>query len=271
MSRETVRYEKADGIGVLTFNRPQVLNAHNYQMKTEIQAVAREAAADDEVRVLVLTGAGRGFHAGEDVKEVFLGEDLAQRKAARRSAMIGDRTDSSWNAQINPVYFYGYPKPTIAAVNGPAVGAGLSIALSCDVRIASTTASFGYYYTRRGLMGPARAITMLINLMGASRATEMILAGELVDAEEALRTGLVREVVDAERLLDAAGELARKLMRGAPLAQRAIKQVVFKAMFDPAGIEEFNTLAEEALSDTEDHHEGALAFAERREPKWTSR
>lgn len=267
---ETVTYEKEDGIAILTFNRPQVMNAHNYAMKVEEQAATEEAMNDDDVRVLIVTGAGRGFHTGEDVKEVFLGDDWDRLKKDRRKAWLGALDENSWTGQVSPKYYYGFPKPTIAAVNGPSVGAGMSIAISCDIRIASPTAKFGYFYTRRGLMGTTRGLQMLLNLIGASRTMEMMLSGELIDAEEAVRIGLVRNVVPEDQLLDEAKELARKLMKGAPLAQRAIKNALYKALFDPQDLEDYNKLVNDALSHTEDHAEGARAYAEKRDPKWTA-
>lgn len=270
MTYETVIYEKSGGVALLTFNRPEVLNAHNYQMKAEVEAVAKDAVADDDVRVLIVTGAGRGFHAGEDVKQVFLGEDGGRMKADRAKALVARPDPASWTGQINPLYFYGYPKPTIAAVNGAAAGAGLSIAISCDIRIASETAKFGYLYTRRGLMGPSRGLKMLVSLLGMSRAMEMVLSGELMDATEAARTGLVSRVVPPDQLLTEARTVAAKLMKGAPLAQQAIKNCVYRAYFEPDGVDEYNTMVETALLETNDHTEGAKAFQERREAKWTA-
>lgn len=269
MELETVRYEKQDGVGILTFNRPHAMNAHNYAMKVEEQAVAEEALRDDEVRVLVVTGAGRGFHAGEDVKEVFLGEDFDRLKADRKLSWLGDLDSDAWTGQVSPRYFYGYPKPTIAAVNGPAVGAGMSIAISCDVRIASENARFGFFYTRRGLMGPTRGITTLLHLVGLSRAMEMMLSGEFIDAEEADRIGLVSRVVPQDKLIDEALKTAHKMMQGAPLAQRAIKNSLYRAIYDNDALEVYNTLVEAALAETADHAEGAKAYAEKRAPKWT--
>jgi enoyl-CoA hydratase/carnithine racemase len=268
---EFVTYEKEDGIAILTFNRPEVMNAHNYAMKVEAQTVSENVIDDDDVRVLIITGSGRGFHTGEDVKDVLLGEDFDKLKADRRQAWTGRLDPNSWTGQVSPRYYYGFPKPVIAAVNGPAVGAGLSIALGADIRIAAEEAKFGYFYTRRGLMGTSRGLTMLIHLIGVSRTMEMMLSGELMDAEEALRCGLVRMVVPREKLLDESKEMARKLMRGAPLAQRAIKMSLYKSLYEPYDLETFNTLVEAALAETEDHKEGSQAFAERREPKWTNR
>jgi enoyl-CoA hydratase len=264
---ETVRFTKDEGIGILTFNRPQVLNAHNYQMRAEVQAVADSAIADEDVRVLIVTGAGRGFHAGDDGKDRLEG-GLEQLKADRIAAAVGRLDPHAWTGQINPRYFYGYPKPTIAAVNGPAVGAGLSIAVSCDVRLASDTARFGYLFTRRGVMGPSHGLTTLIHLVGLSRTMEMALSGEMIDAAEADRIGLVSRVVAPDQLLDEAKAVAHKFMKGAPLAQRAIKACVYKSMFEPDGLEDWNTRVDTALTETADHREGFVAFAEKREPIW---
>lgn len=265
-----VKYEKQDGIAVLTFNRPQVMNAHNYDMKVECQLIADEAAEDDDVRVLIITGAGRGFHTGEDVKDVLLGDDFDRLKADRRRSWTGQLDPKSWTGQVSPIYFYGYPKPTIAAVNGPAVGAGLSIALGADIRIASDSAKFGYFYTRRGLAGTSRGLVMLIHLIGVSRAMEMMLSGELMDAEEADRCGLVSRVVAGDQLMDEARKMAAKLAAGAPLAQRVIKASLYKALYQPYDLETYNTLVEAALAETADHKEGSRAFTEKRAPKWTS-
>jgi enoyl-CoA hydratase/carnithine racemase len=268
-SYETILLEKADGIGVLTFNRPEVMNAHNYTMRAEMQAAAIEARDDDDVRVLIVTGAGRAFHAGDDGKDRLAG-GLEKLKADRQAAAVGKLDPRVWTGQVNPRYFYDYPKPTIAAVNGAAVGAGLSIALSCDVRVAAETARFGYLFTRRGVMGPSHGLTMLMHLVGVSRTLEMALSGEMLDSAEADRIGLVSRVVPGDELLAAAKTVAHKLMQGAPLAQRAIKACVYRALFEPSGLDEYNSRLDIALTETRDHAEGFRAFAEKREPVWMS-
>lgn len=268
---ETIRFEKSEGIGVLTFDRPEVMNAHNYLMRVEVQAAAEAAMADDEVRVLIVTGAGRAFHAGDDAKDRLAG-GLEKLLKDRHNSVVGLLDSKAWTGQPNPRYFYGYLKPTIAAVNGAALGAGFSIALSCDIRIASERAKFGYLYTRRGVMGSSHGLTMLIHTVGVSRAMEMALSGEIIDATEADRIGLVRRVVGPEDdLLEEAKHVARKLMKGAPLAQRAIKACLYKALYDPDGLEDFNARVDTELTETEDHHEGFVAFNEKREPIWKGR
>ena len=263
MNYETIIYEKEKGIATLTFNRPHVMNAGNYQMGAEARAAVEAARDDDEVRVLIVTGAGRGFHAGDDVGEIFLAEDREKRRAERKLAQV--------KGIERPLYLQEFYKPSIAAVNGPAVGLGLDVTLSCDVRLASENAKFGYFYVRRGLVGGASGVMILTHLIGISRALEMMLSGELIDAAEAERIGLVSRVVPQERLMDEAREVAHKLMQAAPLAQQVVKRSVYKAMFDPSGLAAYMAPMQQALFETEDHLEGARAFAEKREPVYKGR
>lgn len=263
MAYETIIYEKEGGIATLTFNRPHVMNAGNYQMSEEARTAVEAARDDDEVRVLIVTGAGRGFHAGDDVKEIFLGEDRKKRIAEEKLAQV--------KGTSRPLYLHEFYKPAIAAVNGPAVGIGLDIALSCDIRIASENGKFGYFYVLRGLVGGYVGLMMLTHLIGVSRALEMMLSGELIGADEAEKLGLVRKVVPQDRLMDEAREMAHKLMRAAPLAQQAVKRSVYKAMFDPSGLAESATSLLRMLFETEDHLEGARAFAEKREAVYKGR
>jgi 2-(1,2-epoxy-1,2-dihydrophenyl)acetyl-CoA isomerase len=257
MAYEHILYEQEDGIATLTFNRPEVMNAGNRLMHREIRDAMENYNADDALRVLIITGAGKAFHAGDDINEIFLAEDAEERRAQAVADKIRGTTI--------PVFPRVY-KPTIAAVNGAAVGLGFDIAVECDIRIASETARFGYFYVRRGLNGTDIGPVHLPNIIGLSRALEMMLSGELVDAEEALRIGLVRKVVPADSLMDEALVMARKLMGGAPLAQVAIKRSVYKAMHEPGGMQKY---AEELLTllfQTDDHVESAKSFVEKRDP-----
>lgn len=263
MKYETIIYEKEKGIATLTFNRPEVRNAINYQMAEEMFAVVEEAKDDDEVRVLIVTGAGRGFNAGDDVKAILMAEDREERM---RKIKMGQLMGT-----YHEPFFNEFPKPTIAAVNGAAIGSGFDIAISCDIRLASENARFGYFYVLRGLIGTILGPVMLPHLIGASRALEMMLSGELMDAAEADRVGLVSRVVPQDRLMDEARELAQKLMKGAPLAQQAVKRAVYKSIFDPYGLVESMPAMLWLLFETEDFLEGTRAFAERREPAFKGR
>jgi len=263
MKYETIIYEKErDGIAVLTYNRPEVLNAADWRMGPEENAALAEAEADDEVRMLIVTGAGRGFHAGDDVKAMFLAGDYEEhRRQARLQWLKGPS---------RPIP--RFVKPTIAAVNGPAVGAGLDRATLCDIRIGSPNAKFGYFYVRRGIMpGSLAATLLLVEIVGLSRALEMMFSGELIDAEEAERIGLISRIVPQEQLMDKARELARKLMKGAPLPQIAIKRFVYRYIMDRTFHQDMTASITDLLRRSEDHMEGSRAFAEKRDPVWRMR
>jgi enoyl-CoA hydratase/carnithine racemase len=266
---ETIKTQVHDGVGILTFNRPQVMNAHNYQMKREVEHAADALAVDERVQALIVTGAGRGFHAGEDIKDVFRGPDREKFERDRIRALVGQADSGKWTGRVNPEYFLRYPKPTIAAVNGPAVGAGMSIALSCDVRIASVDALFGYTYTARGLMGTGYGLVALVHTIGLSRTMEVALSGAPVSAAEAAEMGLVSRVVPAAVLQEEAKRTATRMMTGAPLAQRAIKETLYRALLASTGIDDYSERTAAALGQTADHREGTLAFMEKRSPKWT--
>jgi len=269
MKYENIIYEKGkDGIAVLTFNRPHVLNAQTPQQILEQRNAVEDARDDDAIRVLILTGAGRGFHVGDDVKEMFLNQEFQKEIANRRG-----RGRITQDIAQRDSYLQGFWKPVIAAVNGPAVGAGLEIALECDIRIASPEAKFGWLFVLRNMNGSGAAdgMMMLLHMMGISRALEFMLSGELIDAGEAEKIGLVSRVVPQEQLMDEARKVAHKLMKGAPLAQQAIKRCVHRAMFDPATLPELMPTLQYALLGTEDHLEGSRAFTEKRDPVWKMR
>jgi enoyl-CoA hydratase/carnithine racemase len=259
-----IRYEVADdGVATLTFARPEVMNAIRRQTTMEILEALADVRTNDAVRCLVLTGEGRGFCAGDDFQAIFLADDRADRKHSGQINRIK-------HGETSLDEIFGLQKPTIAAVNGPAVGYGMDISLYCDIRIAAESAKFGWFFTRRAVMGTIGGTFILRQLVGLSKAYELTLTGDLVDAAEAERIGLVSKVVPDGELLDEALRMARKIASGPTLAQQLIKRAIHKSFEMPwTVLGEYQQAMGDVLWQTEDHMEGVHSFTERREPRFT--
>jgi 2-(1,2-epoxy-1,2-dihydrophenyl)acetyl-CoA isomerase len=254
-----------DGVATLTINRPEVMNALRPQTSKDILSALEDVRTNDAVRCLLLTGAGRGFCAGDDFQAIFLAEDRSTRRVDRQVRRIRQGEES-----LDQIF--GLEKPTVAAVNGAAVGYGMDIALYCDIRIASENAKFGWYFVRRGVVGTIGGTFVLRQLVGLSKAMELTLTGDLVDAEEALRIGLVSRVVPAAQLMDVAHSMAVKLASGPPLAQQAIKRAMHKGFeIDWRTLGEYQQALGDVLWETADHMEGVRSFMERRDPVFEGR
>ncbi len=260
MSYSDIIYNKEDHVATITLNRPERMNALNGPASRELTQAIDEAKNDDEVRVLILTGAGRGFCAGADVSQMVTGGGLAASAKVKRL----DRLGSDWQFGGGDSLLY-INKPTIAAVNGPAVGYGFDLALLCDMRIASEKARFrGWIHV--GILTHEDAM-ILPRLVGLARAYEFLLTGDIIDATEAERIGMVNRVVPHDQLMTAARELAAKIAKNPPLTVRLTKEAVHKGLALP--VELFRTFWGQTsvfLTETEDHKEGARAFVEKREP-----
>jgi 2-(1,2-epoxy-1,2-dihydrophenyl)acetyl-CoA isomerase len=254
MANTTIRYEARDGVGIVVLNRPEALNALTDDMKRELGERLKAAERDDGVRALVLTGEGRGFCAGEALNEGLL-------QAAEPPL---DRTLRDF---YHPVIerMRAMDKPIVAAVNGTAAGAGVSLALAADLRIASDKASFLLAFVRIGLVPDAGSTFFLPRLVGLGKAVEMSMMGDKVDAPEAERIGLVNRVVAADALMEEALKLARRLAQ-APTKAIGLMKRAFNRSFG-ASLE--NQLSYEAdlqavAARTEDFHEGVKAFLDKR-------
>lgn len=261
MSYENISLTRADGIGTLTINRPRTLNALNAATIAEIGQAIDEIAANDEVRVLVITGSGdRAFVAGADIREFSAIED----------AVDGTRLSRATHAVFQRLV--DLPKPVIAAINGFALGGGLELALACDIRIAADTAELGLPEITLGLIPGWGGTTRLLRLVGPGRAKLMILSGERIGAAEAYEAGIVERVVPAASLMHEVQQLATTLASRPALAVAAAKQSINRAhdmALADANLLESTLFGQ--LSVTEDAREGARAFVEKRPAQWKGR
>ncbi len=254
-SYETILVEVADGIASITLNRPDSLNALNGAMRRELLAALKAAGRDESVRAVVITGAGRGFCSGADLR------GGASERTYRRVLTDG------YNPLIRAIR--DLPKPVIAAVNGVAAGAGVSLALACDLVYASDDARFIQAFVRIGLVPDSGSTRTLVRALGRHRAAQLIFTGEPLSATEALAVGLLNGVVPGDRLAatvsEAATRLANAPTRAIALAKRSINHAEDAELDESLAME---AALQELAGRTEDHAEGVAAFAEKREPRF---
>jgi enoyl-CoA hydratase/carnithine racemase len=257
---DEVIVEKADGIGRIVFNRPEVKNALTPPMLERVMSAIAEFERDDEVRVLLFGGAGGSFTSGGDLK--FLADLSGKKPFEIRNTVYS--------------YFAGTAKaiklcrkPTIAAVAGPAVGAGCEYAIACDFRIAAESAGFCETWINIGLIAPLGGMLLLPRMIGLGRATEMLMRGTTVRGEEAARIGLAHRCVPDDQLDAAALELARELAAGPPLAYATIKEGLRRGMESTLNAEwEFNLYAQAMLINSDDYAEAMQARSQKRKPRF---
>jgi enoyl-CoA hydratase/carnithine racemase len=262
-----VRYEVADGIAMLTLHRPERLNAFTAGMARELGEVCAQVDADDGVRVLVVTGAGRAFCAGADLGEG--GATFDRRDQPEDAGTIGG-LPRDWGG-VAALPFAALRKPVIAAVNGPAVGIGATLTLPMDVRIAAGSARFGFVFTRRGIVQEAASSWFLPRVVGISQAMEWVATGRVFDAAEALRGRLVSQVVADAELLPTAHALAREIAdHTSGLAVAAARQLMWSMLgaASPWDAHRAETAALAALGAGEDAAEGVRSFLEKRPPRF---
>ena len=252
-----------DGIGRLTLNRPEVLNALHQPMMGEIIEAVSAFEADDRVRVMLLDAAGRGFSSGGDFQ--FL-EAMTRMTPFEVKAEVY----SYFAAGIKAIKLFA--KPTVAAVNGPATGAGFEMALACDFRLAGESALFIQSWINLGLISPLGGMYLLPRLIGLNKATEMLMLGKPVRGEEAAQIGLVNETVADAALAERAWALAAQLAAGPPLGLRAMKEGIRRGMESTLASEwEHNVYVQSMLLNTLDYKQGVAALRERRAPTFEGR
>ena len=251
-----------DGVATLTMNRPDRLNALSPAMLDAFHATLTRLGTDRSVGAIVVTGAGRGFCAGGDVKTM--------GKRAERS--FEDRLDSLNAVHRIPLLFRTIPKVVIGAVNGPAFGAGLGVAMSCDLRIAARSARFGTAFGGIGYSGDFGGSWLLTRLVGTAKARELYLLGGQIDAAEAERIGLVNRVVEDDQLELEAMAMARRIADGPRLAYGYMKQNLHAAETEPlAAVLAMEAVHQARAGQTEDHLEAVAAFVEKRKPAFKGR
>lgn len=272
MEFEQILYEKSDGIATITLNRPERMNAFTDVMLKEWAAALEDARLDLAVRVVVLTGAGRGFCAGADLKGSMLGEGAGQAAASGPPAAADRRNWLRDGVHYVPRAVQLLDKPYIAAVNGSAVGAGMDMASMADIRIASEGAKFAMSYVKVGLVPGDGGCFLLPRIVGLQKALELIWTGDFIDAQEALRIGYVARVVPGEELAAVTREFALRLAQGPAVAMQLAKRLVYRGLESTwhEAFEQANTAMAIAQS-TEDAREGPRAFAENRPPKFQGR
>jgi enoyl-CoA hydratase/carnithine racemase len=271
---ETV-YAVENRIATITLNRPEKLNAWTAVMEQEVREAMKQAEEDEEVRVIILTGAGRGFCAGADISLLTTVAEKGLTAASRAQALKAEGTNAGARADFQKKYTY-FPtitKPVIAAINGPVVGLGLVIALYCDLRFASDAATFGTAFAQRGLIAEYGMAWMLPRIVGHANAADLMFSARMIDAEEALRMGLVNHVFPREtfavRVHEYALHLATKV---SPRSLRVMKKQLYDAMFQTLG-EAFEVSEQEMLASLQsgDFKEGVAHFLEKRAPVFTGK
>ncbi|HEY40359.1 MAG TPA: enoyl-CoA hydratase/isomerase family protein [Dehalococcoidia bacterium] len=274
MADEKILYTKEDGVAIITFNRPEKMNAIDNDMQVDFRQMLAEAAADEEVKAIIITGNGRAFSAGTDVSALGRTQeesDAARQASAERQRRTGEQPTPPIPESSLPNWpIVRIPKPTIAAVNGAAVGMAAEFVALCDIRIASENARFGWVFSMRGLAPDIGAGPYLLPyLVGLSRALELMYSGEIIDAREAERIGLVTKVVPPEELMTAAKEMAAKVSQGAPLALKAVKELTYGSLEWPPNVHLGETHQRFRSTNTsEDCREGIRSFLEKRAPVW---
>lgn len=274
MNFETILYELEEKILTITLNRPDRLNAFTGQMMDELILAFKEAGQDDDVRVIIVTGAGRGFCAGADLEA---GGANFNRDAKNKGQKTSDKENLEWirdGGGRTTLAIYDCPKPIIAAINGPAVGVGVTMTLPMDIRLASDKARFGFVFARRGLVPEAASSWFLPRIVGISKALEWTYSGRVFPAQEALEGGLVRSIHAEEDLLNIAKDLASEIIENtSPVSISMTRHMLWKMLGadHPMEAHKVDSRAIYELGKSKDVEEGVNSFLEKRSPNFPSK
>lgn len=260
-----ILYSVDQGVARITLNKPEKMNALSWGSWSEIENAVALADADDEVKVILITGAGRGFCAGTDLTTGTKESDWPDRPLTGRPGMMRSRF-------LGTAQIYQSRKPTIAAVNGASVGAGFSLALACDIRVASEAARFSAIFVKRAIVADTGSTWFLPRLVGIENALKLLYTGRIIDAQEALRIGLVSEVVPHEQLMERASALAMEIANGPSVAIELIKRVTYDGLNRDLDTQiQMEQFLQGITATTEDVKEGRQSFLERRDPVFRGR
>lgn len=261
---EQILYKIMDGVAVITLNRPQVLNAWTPTMDKELGDALERSNRNDEVGAIVVTGAGRGFCSGADIR--YFNQITQELERAEYPATVFRRVREEAQRRPDIIKVALESKPIIGAINGPAIGVGITMTLPWDIRLASEKASFGLVFVRIGLVPEAGSSFFLPRLVGFSKACELVYSGRIVDAKEALEIGLVSRVLPPEKLMSTALDMAKDFGERPPLALRLTKELMVKGAFFH-GLDEARLLERESFERCQassEHREAVRAFLEKR-------
>lgn len=259
MGFQQIEYELRGNFATVRLNRPETYNAFSGSMLAELREALEEAENNEDVRVVVITGKGKAFSSGGDVKAMV-------ERCQSNLSLIERRDIYRKNSAALILKLKSIEKPVVASVNGPAIGAGCNLALACDLRIASEKARFGQVFVKRGLIPDWGGTYFLPRLVGTAVALEMALTGRIIDAGNALKYGLINSLVKHEELEERTYQLCREIADNAPIAVRSAKQAIyFGALHDLEASLENEGYLQSMCQLTEDHKEGVLSFVEKRD------
>jgi len=268
MDFNEILFAREGGVATLTLNRPDRLNALTSKMYQEIRAIAEQIKRDDRIKALIITGSGKGFCAGCEISELS-GTFVTSRTGTSASESRFDTLQQIGEIALDMA---DVDKPVIAAINGMAVASGLSIALLCDIRLASEDARLGATWVKIGLAPDMATTYYLPRIVGISKAAEMMFDGEIIDADEGQRIGLVGKVVPSHKLMNTAGELADKIAAGPSIAIELTKRGLQRTLFNNLKAQlDYETYSQNICRHTEDAREGVQAFLDKRIPRFKGR